>query len=122
MNTRTLCWFLICEAFAAGAMGCLPQKLVSDPKKEKERAKRNTIVAARQLSIYLASTSLNVTHESIADRYRVHRTLVSKITAKMEKHRQISEQLDDWLDGIEEALTALVARMQSSIIMETPNG
>lgn len=122
MNTRTLCLFLLCEAIAAGVMGCAPQKLLSDPKKETTRAKRNALVTARQLSIYLASTSLNVTHESIAARYDVHRTLVSKITAKMEKYRQSSEQLDDWIDGIEEAITTLVARTQSSIVLETHLG
>jgi len=97
---------LVAES-VAGACYQVPAAALSKNLRTYEATHRRRLVAARQFAIFLAADSFGVQHDEIAARYKLHRTLVSKVLAKIAKARSRHEHLDDELDLIAEGLTAL---------------
>lgn len=97
---------LVAESVAAACYQ-VPAVAISKNLRIYKATLKRRLIAARQFAIYLAADSFGVQHDDIAARYKLHRTLVSKVLAKVNKARGRNEALDDELDLIAEGLTAL---------------
>lgn len=97
---------LVAES-VAGACYQVPADAISKNLSAYKATRKRRLVAARQLAIYLSADSFGVQHDDIAARYKLHRTLVSKVLSKINRARGRNEELDDQLDLIAEGLTAL---------------